>query len=560
MTANSPFSAYLGTNYCPKDEEILEIKSILVESTRRLKILDEEVADLQKAIDKLKEERDSVESFVDAHKALISPARQLPFDLIQEIFVACLPTHRNCVMSASEAPVLLGRICSLWRAISLSTPRLWSKIHVVDPLNWVPSPLVQRKLAQRLETTKMWLERSGQCPLSISLECSADSNSQIHLPSEQPTIPGAVQILQALVPFSRRWRHIYFSAPLWILQQTMSQLHEADVPLLESIAIYHNDFHTYFDDPAIQSPGPFEILRGARISSFSVAGNIFAPTRFPVRWQQLTSLTIDGPPWNVRPELNSEAILRIIAGCLELRFCRLGINDGENTEIHSQHPIIELPFLHTLELHCVQNMGPTISFLLERISSPKLCSFTIRGYMETHYPGSLAPFFARSGSLETLEIDSMAFSKASLIESLLALPPTIRRLGIHNLSNRWAMSAPPSLADETLEALIPELQIPGLQDLFISHCTNITDEALLRFITARMSDPHSILLRIEVQFDRAMEVDILPTLAPFIDSGLKISITHLVFAPPRFSPWQGLSDAPSSADYYPPPPPPPMSW
>ncbi|KAF8213696.1 hypothetical protein K438DRAFT_1105548 [Mycena galopus ATCC 62051] len=30
--------------------------------------------------------------------------------------------HRNCVSSASEAPILLGRICSSWRAISLSTP------------------------------------------------------------------------------------------------------------------------------------------------------------------------------------------------------------------------------------------------------------------------------------------------------------------------------------------------------------------------------------------------------------------------------------------------------
>ncbi|KAJ7762531.1 hypothetical protein B0H16DRAFT_1883986 [Mycena metata] len=365
---SSPFTSKLDTNYCPTDAEVLEIKSLLVEPTRRLKNLDDEIADLQKAIDKLQEERDSVESFVDGHKALISPARQLPLDLIQEIFVACLPTHRNCVMSASEAPVLLGRICSLWRAISLSTPRLWSKLHVVEPAIWFHPPLLENKLAQRLETTKTWLERSGQCPLLISLECSVHNFDQS--PPEESLssiIPGAMQILQALVPFSRRWQHIHFSAPLWMLRRTISQLHEADVPLLESIAIYHNNFRAHFDDPEMQSPGPFEILRGARISSFSFAGNIFVPTRFPVRWQQLTSLTIDGPPWNVGPELNSEAILRTIAGCLELRFCRLGINDGENTEIHSQHPIIEFPFLHTLELHCVENMGPTISFLLERI-------------------------------------------------------------------------------------------------------------------------------------------------------------------------------------------------
>ncbi|KAJ7737406.1 hypothetical protein DFH07DRAFT_753030, partial [Mycena maculata] len=96
----------------------------------------------------------------------------LPLDIIQEmIFMACIPMHRNCVMSAKEAPVLLGRICShSWRAISLSTPRLWSRLHIVEPtlIHEGMVSAAQEKLAHRLETTKTWLERSGQCPLSIS--------------------------------------------------------------------------------------------------------------------------------------------------------------------------------------------------------------------------------------------------------------------------------------------------------------------------------------------------------------------------------------------------------
>ncbi|KAJ6562564.1 hypothetical protein B0H19DRAFT_892918, partial [Mycena capillaripes] len=121
----SPFAAQLGTNYCPKDAEILDIKTFLVEPTLQLKRLDEKIADLQKAIDRLAAERNVLGAFVEGHKAVISPVRRLPLDIIQEIFVACIPTHRNCVMSTAEAPVLLGRICSSWRVISLSTPRLW---------------------------------------------------------------------------------------------------------------------------------------------------------------------------------------------------------------------------------------------------------------------------------------------------------------------------------------------------------------------------------------------------------------------------------------------------
>ncbi|KAJ7114137.1 hypothetical protein C8R44DRAFT_630655, partial [Mycena epipterygia] len=125
MSYESPFTTRLGTNYCPKDEEVAEINALLVEPTLRLERLADEIADMQKALNKLTTERDSLAAYLADHKALISPVRRLPLDIIQEIFVACIPTHRNCVMSASEAPVLLGRICSSWRTISLSTPRLW---------------------------------------------------------------------------------------------------------------------------------------------------------------------------------------------------------------------------------------------------------------------------------------------------------------------------------------------------------------------------------------------------------------------------------------------------
>ncbi|KAJ7697841.1 hypothetical protein B0H17DRAFT_912889, partial [Mycena rosella] len=121
----SPFISKLGTNYCPEDAEIAAIRILLGEPTRRLLDLDDEIAGLRKALDKLTKVRAGLSAYVDAHRALISPLRRLPIDIIEEIFMACLPTHRNCVMSAMEAPVLLGRICSSWRALSLSTPRLW---------------------------------------------------------------------------------------------------------------------------------------------------------------------------------------------------------------------------------------------------------------------------------------------------------------------------------------------------------------------------------------------------------------------------------------------------
>ncbi|KAJ7698987.1 hypothetical protein B0H17DRAFT_317209 [Mycena rosella] len=97
---SSPFTSKLGTNYCPEDEEIAQIRALLAEPANRLESLDEEISKLQVALDRMKEERSRLGAYVEGHRALISLARRLALDIIQEIFLACIPTHRNCVMSA----------------------------------------------------------------------------------------------------------------------------------------------------------------------------------------------------------------------------------------------------------------------------------------------------------------------------------------------------------------------------------------------------------------------------------------------------------------------------
>ncbi|KAJ7252147.1 hypothetical protein B0H12DRAFT_962201, partial [Mycena haematopus] len=229
----SPFASKLDTNYCPVDEEVSEIHSLLVQPLSRLQDLDDRIADLQKAIDELTEERTSVKAYVDAHRALLSPARRLPLDMLQEIFVACLPTHRNCVMSASEPPVLLGRICSSWRTISLSTPCLWARLHIAEPScpDLAMSLHVrEHKLAQRVEITKAWLERSGQCPLSISLCGSPRPNLA------PPMYSNTSVLLQALIPFASRWLDISVTATSSDLD-TLSTITENDVPMLKTLEI-----------------------------------------------------------------------------------------------------------------------------------------------------------------------------------------------------------------------------------------------------------------------------------------------------------------------------------
>ncbi|KAF7299768.1 hypothetical protein HMN09_00982700 [Mycena chlorophos] len=170
MTAalESSFSTLLNTNYCPNDAEIAEIRSLLESPRIRLRELEDNIRQFQT-------QRDELVAHIATHEALLSPIRRVPVDILQEIFLACLPEGRNCVMSANDAPLLLGRVCSHWRTLAYQTPALWTRLHIVQP-GGLYSPSLEAKYQAisllRLSAAKDWLERSGQLPLSLSFSAA----------------------------------------------------------------------------------------------------------------------------------------------------------------------------------------------------------------------------------------------------------------------------------------------------------------------------------------------------------------------------------------------------
>ncbi|KAJ7176016.1 hypothetical protein C8R46DRAFT_1080419 [Mycena filopes] len=90
--------------------------------------------------------------------AICDPISRLPTEISSEIFRYCLPISPR----AATAPMLLLQICSSWADIALSTPALWSTIHVGG---------------SRVELLQLWLERAQSYPrLTISLAGTLDSD------------------------------------------------------------------------------------------------------------------------------------------------------------------------------------------------------------------------------------------------------------------------------------------------------------------------------------------------------------------------------------------------
>ncbi|KAJ6586295.1 hypothetical protein DFH09DRAFT_977891 [Mycena vulgaris] len=534
---SSPFTSKLGTNYCPQDAEIEQIKALIVEPGLRLKSLDDEITDLQRTLDKLKKERSCLGAYIEDHRALISPVRRLPLDIIQDIFLACIPTHRNCVMNAAEAPVLLGRICSSWRTISLSTPRLWSSLHIPVPVNLSDSDstLYREKLLQRLETTKAWLSRSGECGLSISFQ------SPYHV-FDSDIAPLVHPILQALLPFASRWEHIKFKSRYSHLV-TLSHLTAAEVPALKSVVINETTL-----GHGIQVDS-FPLLGGSGISSISLSGTTFNPLKLPLRWNSLIDLSIKAVS-----VITSELTVQLLSQCPALRTCQLQVWGSPETGTGVVgKPLVECAFLHTLDLEISGGLMFAFRELFPRISFPGLRHLQLH-VSSSNDDGDISytpSLFAAAPHIESLTINLDPLSRSSLIDFLRGLPPTIRKLRIEDPAPYGPYGLRSLFDDSVLEALTPSPSSPaahcfsGLQDLEIRGGPSFSDEALLHFIRSGMTaGALSALKRVAIPFFRQIQLDILPDLQPFINAGLQLELTY---DPPiewSFSPWEGLVDDP----------------
>ncbi|KAJ7244918.1 hypothetical protein C8J57DRAFT_1363362 [Mycena rebaudengoi] len=110
---HSPFLKHLNTNYIPSAADIAYIQCDLIPHSKL-----EELARLEFLIRDLSAQRDKLKDYIEFHQALISSPRRLPPDIVQEIFLVCLPTHRNAPSRGTDAIVphlqLVASPCSFY--------------------------------------------------------------------------------------------------------------------------------------------------------------------------------------------------------------------------------------------------------------------------------------------------------------------------------------------------------------------------------------------------------------------------------------------------------------
>ncbi|KAK7434050.1 hypothetical protein VKT23_020376 [Stygiomarasmius scandens] len=165
----SSFSSLLDHDQASSVADASAIHNWLSNPSKDLDLPDSEIAHLETCLANLRQEHDKV----DAHPRLPSAFRLIPPEILAEIFVRCLPKDRNPKYSLSEPPLSLGLVCRDWREVCLSTPRLWSSIHVPFPRSGGMTAM-RKTIEGKILGVETWLNRSGSLPLSFSIHADPD--------------------------------------------------------------------------------------------------------------------------------------------------------------------------------------------------------------------------------------------------------------------------------------------------------------------------------------------------------------------------------------------------
>lgn len=533
---------YLGTNYVPNDAEIQELKHCVSEQLQRLKAIEDETALLELRLQHLHTERADIHASIAGHLSLLSPMRHLPVDLLREIFIACLPENRNPTLCSDEGPMLLTRICSYWRNVALTTPRLWAALHIPIPqpefMMAIPeqdSEKLEMAAQRRCVGVKEFLSRSGSLPLRISTHFRQD-----------PNYAHATPLLKYIIQLAARWRDVAFLGA----SASFSQIREiqSDLPQLRSLQLNLSGGDA---EPSIVSWKDSKLFKSEGLHSFSITSSHGDVMDFPLRWSQLTDLTLKGNDWHPMSPLKSIDVHRILRMSPALVSFKLGIKH-QDFDMHTTFPPVSLRYLKNLTIE-EERQWPQF-FASFDVPSLK-CLHYFLSVSRTSYHSSLLALLSKhynANKLEELHTNPHIYNFRELVDILRycgALQLIVLRDHAYHGSGYWNQPSETNnpINDALLQFLAPrEDQLcPMLEKLIITTRSTISDPGLLTFISSKQSieqtNESNKLKNVDVVFHRRMNRDIIPDLSAFITSGLKVRIRY----PPKtlrgqFSPYDGL--------------------
>ncbi|KAK0430400.1 hypothetical protein EV421DRAFT_1935523 [Armillaria borealis] len=224
----SSLKSFNQSNAAPSPDHCTLIKNSLLSLCTKSAHLRDIIAEQEEAIAKLsltlhryEESREEmlfeqsrVQNLIERHRqALSSPIRNLPIDIMREIFRLASSNAAD----VTDFPWTATHICREWRAIATQTLTLWSKIHIITDqkigirtYHLMHMPELQSCLSSKLskktvgcsETVGRALELSGNVLLVVSF-------LQDVINTEERAVSDDSKMLDLLLDHTPRWKVAY---------------------------------------------------------------------------------------------------------------------------------------------------------------------------------------------------------------------------------------------------------------------------------------------------------------------------------------------------------------
>ncbi|KAJ7633178.1 hypothetical protein FB45DRAFT_1058143 [Roridomyces roridus] len=358
--------------------------SALAATRARIAQLDIEIQKLQRLMDPLLAEREQCTQTV-ADFRIKYPVLTLPAEITSEIFLHFLPSYpRRPTIIGPQSPSLLLQICRQWRDVALATPSLWSTVELyLDYAGYH---------AHKRDLFKKWLQRSGNCVLSIRLEYDMDDEERVAISGE---------CVEALLCHASRWQDLEIIWPFEGLRNIAGSM-----PLLRSVTVGPCEWGERPETPVVlftEAPA----LRNA------VLPNFFDPFAIILPWSQITTLFADA--------LRLDEAIEILRQSTTLEHCTITtIYDGDASAASLIPP---LPVRSLTLRFSASSTAARLLHLFAALNLPLLETLavnefflgpdpvgTLSGLCPNRYPQEIEIFHARTPR----EIYAGAFPLASL--------------------------------------------------------------------------------------------------------------------------------------------------
>jgi F-box-like len=342
------------------------------------------LAHINAGIARLQAERNSTSLCLHKLKALASPIRRMPVEVITYIFCWSLPDEPNLMVSRS--PLVLGRVCCDWRRISLSTPQLWSSLHLKF---WLEGSTPFTEIA--IET---WFSRSRNCPLTFTVQ-----GGQL-----------APSLIQCLAKFSERWKHVNIYFPPSFLAYLSAVRNR--LPCLQTLDL----------GVCLGREGVAQVVDAFKNAPqlWAVAlPNCAKPSLFQLPWHQLTKLFVSG--------IAIEDVLSALQRCPNL--VELGVVEPALSDDESLRGDYTFPNRPIVDLHQLKYLDVSLTIQTEEFFDHLLLPALRDLSMITHlsldeWPQSefMSLLFRSSFNLTRLTFHDLGISAGELIEILQHTP------------------------------------------------------------------------------------------------------------------------------------------